>query len=670
MGLLASMERRARTVAENPSPLTASTLIDVLGGAKSYSGIHVDSNTALSSAAVFACIRIISGAIARIPLLLYERLDPKGKERASGHGLYDRVRWQPNPEMTAFTFKRALAGNGLIWGDSYAEIERSKSGEAIGFWPLCSDRTYVERVKGVKVVVTRVSEEGGSTKYVGLPPERYLHIPFFSLNGLQGLSLLDLAKSTVGLAKAQERSAEQYFGSGARPAFLVKHPSVLNPDAQKRVKASLEMAMSGLTNHNRLAVLDEGMSAEKLSYSPEESQWIESRTFQVLEVARLWGVPPHMLAELTRATHTNIEQEGINFVTHTLGDWLEAWQQAYTVFLLSGSERKRYFFEFLTEHLVKTDLKTRYEAYGIAVDKWMTKNEIRDRENMNPLDGGDDLAPPEPPPAAPEPPPARALRVLPEPADLRDLRVAAEKEERATRSANARRTLQKAYQRLFEAAGDRLVRREVNALERLLGMIKREGLDAFVREVGKFYASLPEVARREMAPLLLSYAEALLSEVNAEVGVNLQLASIESFVGEYNSALAARHIGSSQGQIQALIEEHAADLDAMHDALGARFGEWRDGRPAKIGMRESVQAAGAIAVAAYAAAGITRIKWRSFGGCEICAQLNGRTVEVHGSFAQPGEVLQAGEGVPPLEVKQTMSHPPIHRGCDCAVSPE
>lgn len=387
MGFLARLEQRSGSP-ENPSTSLsnpASWLYDAFGASPNVSGVAINEKTALSVGAVLSCVRIISEAVASLPLITYRRL-AKGKERATDHAVYSLLHDRPNPEMSAMTFRETLQAHVLTWGNAYAEIETNKAGTVIGLWPLLPDRTQARRVGGHRLYDTTLPD--GSV--VTLPAERVFHMPGLSFDGLKGYSVIGLAKQSIGLTSAVEQFGAAFFGRGSTVAGVLEHPGKLGAPAQANLRESWNAMQSGLSGAHRIAILEEGMQWKALGIPPNHAQFLETRKFQVLDIARLFRVPPHMLADLeSGASYASVEQMGIDFVAYTLRPWLVRWEQAANYDLFGSRERADVYVEHLVAGLLRGDIASRYAAYAVGRQwGWLSADDVREIESMNPLPDG------------------------------------------------------------------------------------------------------------------------------------------------------------------------------------------------------------------------------------------------------------------------------------------
>ncbi|MEJ8306654.1 phage portal protein [Saccharibacillus sacchari] len=349
--------------------------------------IAVTEATSMRSTAVMASVRVIAETVASLPKPVYQRLKPRGKRRVS-HSIGDLIGKSPNPYMTAFTFWETLMSHIMLWGNFYAEIEYDSAGSITALWPIPPHRVeHRETADGDPYF--RLTLKSGKQK--DIPFYAMLHVPGLSFDGRKGLSVIGWARQAVEVAIATENFAAEFFKNGTNVGAVVTTPSTLSDGAFDRLSKSLHSSYSGLGKAHKLMLLEEGMTFSKNTIPPNDAQFLETRKFQTLEIARIFRVPPHMLGDLERATFSNIEQQGIDFVTHTIRPWLVRIEQTVNMRLFGQDEQKKLFTEFLVEGLLRGETKARYEAYNIARNGgWLSVNEIRELENLNPIEGGDE----------------------------------------------------------------------------------------------------------------------------------------------------------------------------------------------------------------------------------------------------------------------------------------
>lgn len=361
------------------------------------SGKNVNEMSAMQMTAVYSCVRILSEAVAGLPLQLFRYNDNGGRERALDHPLYRLLHDEPNPEMTSFVFRETLMSHLLLWGNAYAQIIRNGKGDVLGLYPLMPNKMKVDRDdKGnLYYEYSRTSEDTntlGKNQKVILRPFDVLHIPGLGFDGLMGYSPIAMAKNAIGLAIATEEYGAKFFANGAAPSGVLEHPGIIK-DPQ-RVRESWNSAYQGSANAHKVAVLEEGMKYQPIGISPEQAQFLETRKFQINEIARIFRVPPHMVGDLEKSSFSNIEQQSLEFVKYTLDPWVIRWEQSMTRVLLMDSEKPRYFIKFNLDGLLRGDYQSRMNGYAIGRQNgWMSANDIRELENLDriPAEEGGDL---------------------------------------------------------------------------------------------------------------------------------------------------------------------------------------------------------------------------------------------------------------------------------------
>lgn len=385
---------RARIIGSS-SPRNPSYWVQKLfgGGVTTAAGVQVDEESALKYSAVWAAVNIISGAVGFLPLPVYRRKD-EGKEKVPAHPVYRLLHDRPNKYMNALTFRETLQAHVLLWGNGYAEIERNGAGRPIALWPITPNRVEPDTDKiQDDILVWKVSHPKKPDVFI--PDEDMLHISGLGFDGLIGYSVIEYARESIGLGMGAERFGSAFFGNGATIGNVLEHPGKLSDDAAKRLKESIKEKYSGPSNAHRTLVLEEDMKWKPLGFTQKDAQFLETRKFQVTDVARWFQIAPHKLGDLERATFTNIEHQGIDFVVWTLGRWLKRWEHEVNFKLFTEAEQRTHFAEFLVDALLRGDTKTRNESYAIAVTNgWMNRNEVRERENMNREDGLDEFLTP------------------------------------------------------------------------------------------------------------------------------------------------------------------------------------------------------------------------------------------------------------------------------------
>ena len=391
MGILSGLFRTR----DGPKNATSGSAYSFFMGS-SAAGKSVNERSAMQMTAVYACVRILSESIAGLPLHMYQYEEDGSKKKAVEHPLYHLLHDEPNPEMTSFIFRETLMSHLLLWGNAYAQIIRNGKGDIIALYPLMPNRMKVERdTKGQLYYEYQTMKEDAPTMkgaVYQLDPSEVLHVPGLGFDGLVGYSPIAMAKNAIGLAIAAEEYGSKFYANGAAPSGVLEHPNVLKDPA--KVRDSWNAAFGGSSNAHRVAVLEEGMKYTPISISPNEAQFLETRKFQINEIARIFRVPPHMVGDLEKSSFSNIEQQSLEFVKYTLNPWVCRWEQALQRALLDDDEKGKYFFRFNVEGLLRGDYQSRMNGYATARQNgWMSANDIRELENLDriPAELGGDL---------------------------------------------------------------------------------------------------------------------------------------------------------------------------------------------------------------------------------------------------------------------------------------
>lgn len=370
--------------------ITSSSELDafVRGGAGTWSGINVNPQNALTVSAVFACTRVIAEDIGKLPFVVYKQTGEK-RGRFYESPFWKLLHDRPNPYQTSQQFREYMTACALLRGNGYA-LKNVVQGQVRELFPLSPDQVRVEQLPNYELVYhVRMANGQEETK----TRKEIFHLPGLTIDGPIGISVLTYARQTIGNAMGASRHAGTFFGNGMKPAGVLTHPKTLSKDVQERLKAQLIQDHGG-ANSNGLLVLEDGMVFSPISISNSDSQFLESRTFELLEVCRWFRIKPHKIAELTRATFSNVENESREHVTDTLMPWAERWSAAVNQQVIVTNN---VYAEILFDALLRGTTLERYQAYNLAAGgnaPWMTGNEVREHENLEPLEGLDEVAKP------------------------------------------------------------------------------------------------------------------------------------------------------------------------------------------------------------------------------------------------------------------------------------
>lgn len=355
------------------------------GSNDSSTGVSVTPDTAMRAAAVFSAVRLLSESVASLPLILYRRVEVggrDGRERAVNHPLYNKLKVNPNPEQTSFEWREMQQQHLSLRGNGFSFIDWGRGGRVKNLFPLHPDRMDVRR-KTDGSLVYEYRRLSGKTEYFA--PDEILHLKGLSDDGVKGLSPIEVAREAVGLSLATEDYGAKFFGNGTHIGAYIETDAPLTKDTAKNLKESLARDHGGLMNSHKIPIFDNGMKLQRLNMTAEDAQFLESRKFQIGEIARIFRVPPHKIYDLDRATFSNIEQQSIDFVTDSVMPWLVRWEQRLSKTLLKPSEQDEYFFEFNMDALLRGETLARQEAFQIMMRNGaMNPNEWRAKENMNP----------------------------------------------------------------------------------------------------------------------------------------------------------------------------------------------------------------------------------------------------------------------------------------------
>lgn len=351
---------------------------------KSRAGVFVTPMSAMQYPAVAAAVSTIAEGEAQLPFPIYKRLDGGGKVRDRSHPAWQLLNVRANPWQSAFAWREMSTMHLALWGNCYS-FKLKVRGQVRELLPIHPDRVTVEQTADYRIVYTIALPDGSS---IAQSQETIFHVMDRSLNGYVGLSRVTTGREAIGLGIRLEQYSGQLFGNGARPSGILSTDKPLTEKQINLIRESWNTAHGG-ENALGTAVLDHGMKFDAMGMKSVDAQFLENRAFQIAEVSRVWKVPPHMLGDLSRSTNNNIEYQGGEFVRYTLMPWLRRWETAVHLQLLDASET--HFAEHLVDGLLRGDIKSRYDAYAIGKQNgWLNANEIREIENMNPREGGDE----------------------------------------------------------------------------------------------------------------------------------------------------------------------------------------------------------------------------------------------------------------------------------------
>lgn len=624
-----------------------------LGTTSDAAGVSVTPITALTAPAVWACVNVIVQTMAHMPLHLLRQVG-KSKEPATDHPLYHVLLKEPNPEQTSFEWREMSQTNILTRGVAYSEIERDQFGRIVGLWPIWPPRVRLEKKSGRLIYWVTVNG-----KEFALLPEQVLHIKGFSERGLLGYVLTDVHKSTIGASINMADSNAKFFENDATPSGTLEHPGVLGVEAREHLEQSWESAHKGLSNRHRVAILEEGMTFKAKGLTPIESDLVKSRTFNILDIARLFRMQPHKIQEMSNATFSNIGDQNIEHGTDTILPWVVRWEQRLDKQLLTPEEKGTLFAKYAMEGILRGDPKSRAEFYSkLFMNAAITPNEIRQKEDMNPYEGGDTYYIP----VNMIPTDATDTLLPPEPAGSNSRRA----DSRASQA--LRLGLRRTHRRLFLDTGNRIVRAEIREIRKELKQQRaRRDVQGFRDWLEDFYDEARDTfvattARPAWDALGQTTAQAAASEIEAELDQD----AVDATITANAEGFASRHNSQSRNQLDAL----ARDEEEPFEAIEERLDEWDDKRADKIADNETVRLSENIAKAVFLLAGITTYRWNtSSGACPLCQELDGKVVGRDVAFVAIGDTVDPNDGqTNPLTSTGDIGHAPLHQGCNCFVT--
>lgn len=693
MGFVRSALNRAAALTESGTP-------NWFSGDDAPAGVHVSEETALHYGPFFAGVRVIAEDVGSLPLITYERLE-RGKKRAYDHRLYGLLHDAPNDLMTAVTFRSTIQAHALTWKAGYAYIVRARDGSVEELWPLRPDRitpkaTPKKGDKSGRVEVWYHYKDQRNGIDARLAPEEVLVIGGLGFDGISGYSLVEHAKQSIGLGIATEQYGSAVFRNGSRPGGVLRHPGTLTDDAQKRVRTNWENIHRGLDRAQRIAILEEGMEYESVGIPPEDAQFLETRRFSVTEMARWLRLPPHKIGDLDRATFSNIEWQGIDYVTSALRIWLVRWEQAIRQKLITEDERKKYFSEHLVDGLLRGDQKTRYDAYAIGRNwGWLSADDVLEIENRNPLPDGRGsvyLIPLNMVPApTPEEIEAKATAAAAKPAEEPvvepvDESAAGDQSEDAPRAAqlarqlgmrglDARKNIAESYEQLIAEADLRIAKLERAEVTKLVkryleprAVQSGRTIEEFFAAVSKLYGGLiTDRSMKAMLPLLTQLALDIATSTADDIAFDGDV-DLKVWAHSYTRSHIDYRLGSSQSQLRKDIGLSTDDPAFGVGLILQRLDNWVAERPERTAKWETNQMPNAAARETYRKAGIKRLTWQIVGDtCPFCRKLDGKVVGIADPFIAAGGKVTGLEQV--LNIDRNTFHPPLHPGCDCQVVP-
>lgn len=605
-------------------------------------GVSVSESTAIGIAAVYACVKILSESIAQLPLNLLQKGPDGAATHTRANGLYDVLHFQPNSLQTSFEFRESLMAKALLRGNGFAVInwnpQRNKVLELI---PV--DRATMKVLGNYNATYKATI----GSKTFDVPWRNMFHLKGLSLDGYMGVSPLAYQKKTFKLALAGQQHGIATLENGARPGGILKNPIYLEDEQIDRIRESWEAAHGG-GRQGGTAILEGGMEYTPITMSQADIQFIETNQLTKTDIFSIYRVPPHMAADLTKSSFNNIENMDLGFVKYSLLPWIKRWEQAIRRDLLTERQKASGIYaDFNLTALERADLKTRSESYKDGIQNgWLSPNDVRQLEGLNPRPGGDIYLTP--------------MNMSTNP-DAALLRAPAK---RKSSTIDERNQARHKYAKAIKLAATRAVMREVDAIQKATG--KKDASD-LLSWAESFYSGFSNDIKEIFRDAITAYA----NEVSAIALKDTDSDSVEGlkeFINSYLETFATRYTASSLGQVKQILDEN--DFSEAEQLVFERAGEWEEKRAQKVSANEAVQLGNAVTRFVWGAAGITALKWVAQGSksCPFCQQMNGKTVGITSPFIPAGENLIADNGSG-MKIRGKKMNPPIHQGCVCTIAP-
>ena len=608
------------------------------------SGASVSPETAVTLSAVYNAIYLISSSLASLPLKVY-RKTPGGKVEFTSTPVYGILHDAPNSYTSAMVFFEAMMWDLLAMGNCYAVIERDRFGRPIGLHKLDAKRIEIYFVNGKKLYVYK--ENNVEKKY---KQSEIFHVPGPGYNGIAGKSVIALARESIGLGLSYQEYNSKNVGRGATLSGVLEHPDKLGEKALSHLKESFANQYEGLENAGKTLILEEGMKYNPISQSNKDLQFIESRTFQIDEIARWFNIPPHKLKELSRATFSNIEQQQIEFVQDTIRPWAVRIEQEAKRQLIAEQDA---FAEFTLDGLLRGDTKSRMEALHIMrTDGIISANEWREKENFNKIQDGygeEYLVPLNMIPAS------QLGQTIEPPGNTeeRSLKIS----NRSFKAMSKRKKIARDYIPRFMNTAQKLIDKDSDLLERSRKNLEK-GYDLFEREIKAYYDNNESEYINAYVDIYRDFGRDLrypiIEEINRGQGdENYYNQQIDRF----GNTAAVRHITASRGQLLSCTTQE--ELDDLQIS-------W-DNRAGRIATRETVDGESGLATVMFFAFGLSAMWVTTGDSCPYCNSLDGKIISRGQYFAKQGDEMNPDGAERPLRFNNNVSHPGAHPGCDCTV---
>lgn len=632
---------------------------DLLAGQQTATGLAVSPESSLRVSAVYAGVRLLAESISSLPVDVIRR--EGGRRRVVDDPVGQLVTTQPNPEMDAPEMWRMVMGWMLLEGNAYLYIERDSSGTPVGLWPLPATSVWVWRDTDRRIYY---NVHVGDVEHAAPPvpvsarlgPENVLHYRAFG-TGLYGLSPIRQIREAVGTSLAAQQYMGRFYQNDARPGGVVKVPENLNDTQYERLEKAWKAQHEGLKRSHLMAILEGGATWETVGLNPGDAAFIETQKWEVAEIARALGIPPHLIGDVERSTSwgSGIAEQGIGFVTYNLTPWITRLEWVTRQGLLAPrDERLRP--KWRVEGLQRGDAQSRYNAYAVGRNwGWLSANDVRQLEDMDPVPNGDQYLQPlnmvqagEGAPPAGEGPaeddPPRSVR----------------------RSRTTRRRIAGSFRPLIVDADQRLAKMERSEVSKLVRQQLRQSrtTSVFLDGVQELYTGLiRDRSIERWLPIFTTFASEIAVDAADDVGADVP--ELEQWVRAYVASHVAHRVGSAVGQIRSTTHNAGDDPAA---AVTELLTSWVEERPERTARWETSQLPNAAAREAWRSAGVRTLRWVTVGdNCPFCTNMNDTVVGIEEPFVAAGGKVTGLEEQ--LAIDRNTHHPPLHPGCNCEVVP-
>jgi len=506
----------------------AAWLVDSLATQKSLSGVNVDETTALNASCVWDAVQVLANTVATLPRHVYERTPDGGRIKAVDHPAYSTIHSRPNPKMTAFSFFHSSMVDLLLNGNCYALVARSRNGKAIQLYRLQASRVTPRWGPDEQIIYEVRNDANEKLIYQA---DEIVHIPGLGFDGIAGRSVLSHARESIGTAIAAEKYAGATFGNQALPTIFLKHPGRLNEEGRRNLRSSLERMHKGVEKAGKFGLLEEGLDVSTIQINHRDLQFLETRQFSVIEIARWFNLPPHKLKDLSRATYSNITEQEMMFITDSVLPWLRRFEEVLSWRLLGDQWPRRYYIEWAVQGRLRGTTPERYQAYATARQwGWLSVNDIRELENLNPVEGGDEyLVPMNMRPAGEE-------LAAPEPEAQPEVPEEGDQNNESERYDSLRQSITEAFVPTLADPISRMLRKEKRAIAKA---VKRND---FAHWLDEFYEDQERYVRAAVGPVIDSYVIAIYSTFDLGDPPD----SLAELAGEIAADIARRHIEASR----------------------------------------------------------------------------------------------------------------------------